>query len=231
MTADQHGELVGPVQQVERGEIVAPAGVVAPPLARAEQDAGIGARGRLARLHVKAIGMHCDLAADGDAALVGAQIVFVGFEAERFGELQQLRAGMAVKAALGLGIVGDAFLEIEAGGCIGHESGLRRAGEGPLPEPPGPGASPERSLRSRLALTGFVLSLLAPEDREAAAAQDRAAPFGRTPSGTSPVRKAGMSSLSPSSPVSTGSGSSAASLPGSSAAISPAGSASIAASA
>ena len=115
MPADQRGEFVGPVQQVERGEIVAPAGVVAPPLARAEQDAGIGAHGRLARLHIEPIGMHRDLAADGDAAFVGAQIVFVGFKAERFGELQQLRAGVAMKAALGVGVVGDAFLEIEAG--------------------------------------------------------------------------------------------------------------------
>src|SRR3954447_3878956 len=40
--------------------------------------------------------------------------------------------------------------------------GTPESGKGPLPEPPGPGASPNRSLGSRLALTGFVLSLLAP---------------------------------------------------------------------
>src|SRR3954463_14188032 len=98
---------------------------------------------------------------------------------------------MAVKTALGLRIVGDAFLEIEAGGCFGHEDELWRAGEAPAPEPPGPGASPERSLRSRPALTGSVLFLLIPEARKAAVAQDRAAPFGRTPCGASPVKKAG----------------------------------------
>ena len=58
--------------------------------------------------------MQCDLAADGDPGFVGSQIVVAGFKAERFGELQQLRAGMAVKKALGIGVVGDAFLEIEA---------------------------------------------------------------------------------------------------------------------
>src|SRR4051794_13445816 len=56
------------------------------------------------------------------------------------------------------------------------------------------------------------------EDQQTTAVQDTAAPFGRTPSGTSPVRKAGMSSLSASSPSSPGSGLSAASPPGSSAA-------------
>jgi hypothetical protein len=58
--------------------------------------------------------MQGDLAGYGDAAFVGSQVEFVEFEAERVGEFQQLRAGMAVKAALGFGIVGDAFLEIEA---------------------------------------------------------------------------------------------------------------------
>jgi hypothetical protein len=59
--------------------------------------------------------MHRDLTADGDAPRVGAQIVFVGFETERFGQLQELRAGMVMKAALGVGIVGDALPEIEPG--------------------------------------------------------------------------------------------------------------------
>ena len=83
--------------------------------------------------------MQRDLAADGDAARVGSQIVFVGFEAERFGELQQLRAGVAMKAALGVGVVGDAFLEIEAGGCVGHRRNSGERGRAPAPEPPGRG--------------------------------------------------------------------------------------------
>ena len=68
------GELGRPVQQVERRKIIDAAAIVAPARAAAEQNPGIGTRGRLAHLHIKTVGMQRDLARDGDAARVGAQI-------------------------------------------------------------------------------------------------------------------------------------------------------------
>src|SRR4051794_13737036 len=204
MPLDQRGEFVRPVQQVERSEIVASAGVVAPPLARAEQDTGIGAHRRLACLHIEVLGMQRDFAGNGDAAFVAAQIVFAGIKAERFGEVQEPRAGMMVKAALGVGVVGDTFLEIEAGGCIGHE---RNSGE--RERPPRRNRPTLGQARTALLAPGSPSRALSSPSwlpQETAAAQDPAAPFGRTPCGTSPVRKAGMSSLSPSSPASICSG-------------------------
>ena len=89
MPPDQPGELAGPVQEVERGEVVAAADVVAPALAAAEQDAGVAAGGRLARLDVKTVSVEGDFAGDGNAALVRPKVIFVRREAERRGELEE----------------------------------------------------------------------------------------------------------------------------------------------
>src|SRR5271165_1289299 len=112
---DTAGELVRTVQQVERGEVVDPADVIAPALAAAKQDAG-GAAGRgLAHLHVETVGMHGRFTGDGDAALVPAKVIFVRSEPERRGELEETAVGVTVEQALGVGIVGNAVAEIEPG--------------------------------------------------------------------------------------------------------------------
>ena len=64
--ADQRGQRCRVVQQIERGEMIGAADIVAAAVAAAEQDAGVGAGRRLARLHVKPVGMERYLAGDGD---------------------------------------------------------------------------------------------------------------------------------------------------------------------
>ena len=63
--------------------MVAAADVVVPARAVAEQDAGVIAGRRLARLDIEAIGMQGRFAGDSEAARIRAQIVFAGPEPER----------------------------------------------------------------------------------------------------------------------------------------------------
>lgn len=88
---DEIGELRRTVQQIERGEVAAAADIVAAALARAEQDPGVAADRGLARLHVEMFGVKSDFTADGDAALIGAQIEGRGGEAERCGRSSSSR--------------------------------------------------------------------------------------------------------------------------------------------
>src|SRR6202023_3028171 len=99
--------------------IVTAAGVISPPFAGAEQDAGIGAGRRLAHLHVETVGMKRDFARDRDTSLVRAKVIVGGFEIERSGQLDELAARAAVKHPLGAGIVGYAFAKIEDGNRVG----------------------------------------------------------------------------------------------------------------
>ena len=96
---DQPGELAGPVQQIERGEVVAAAGVIAPALAGPEQDAGVAAGRRLARLHVETIAMQRRFTRNGDAARFERRS-YSSVEAERRGEREEPPPRLAVKEAL-----------------------------------------------------------------------------------------------------------------------------------
>ena len=72
---DAAREFLGPVQKIERGEIVAAADIVFPALAGPKQNTAVVAGRRLAGLHIEMIGMQRDFTRDGDAALIGAKIV------------------------------------------------------------------------------------------------------------------------------------------------------------
>src|SRR5579884_1364206 len=112
---DPGREVVRTIEKVEGGEVVGTAVVVLPPLAGTEEDAGVVAGGRLARLHIEVIGVQGHLAGDGDAALVGAKIVSAGRQAEGSGKPLELAARVAVKRALHRRVVADTAPEIEAG--------------------------------------------------------------------------------------------------------------------
>jgi hypothetical protein len=71
------------VEQAERGKMVATAGVIAPALAGADEDAGIGAARGLAHLDVDIIVVESDLARDGDPAGVRAEIERSKWKAQR----------------------------------------------------------------------------------------------------------------------------------------------------
>jgi hypothetical protein len=60
------GQRRNVVKQRQRREVIAPAGVVAPPFACADEDAAVVAGRRLADLDVDVIVMQGDFAADGD---------------------------------------------------------------------------------------------------------------------------------------------------------------------
>jgi hypothetical protein len=60
--------------------------------------------------------MEGHLARDGDAARVRAKVIGAVAKAERRGEIEQPAARPAVKEPFGVGIVGNAFAEIEPGG-------------------------------------------------------------------------------------------------------------------
>src|SRR5574338_179823 len=90
-------EVLRTIEKVEGGEVVGTAVVVLPSLAGTEEDAGVVAGGRLAGLHIEAVGVQCDFAGNSDAALVGAQIVSAGRQTEGGGNPLELAAGVAVK--------------------------------------------------------------------------------------------------------------------------------------
>ena len=102
---DAAREFLGPVQKVERGEIVAAADIVFPALAGPKQNAAVVAARRLAGLHIEMIGMQRDFTRNGDAALIGAKIVDARHKCERCGELLELTAGVAMEEALRHGVI------------------------------------------------------------------------------------------------------------------------------
>ena len=103
---DEACEFPGPVEQVQRCEIVDAADVILAPLAGAEENAGVVARRRLGHLHVDAVGVERDFARNGDAGLIGAQIVGVTRQAERGAEQPEPAAALGVERTLGLGVIG-----------------------------------------------------------------------------------------------------------------------------
>src|SRR5260370_42141526 len=121
--ADAARELVWSDEQMEGGEVVAPADIILSAFASPEQDAGVVAGRGLAGLHVEAIGVQRHLARDGDAALIGAEIVRTGSEAERRRELPELAPRAAVEQTLAGGGVGDGFPKVESGGGGGAGHG------------------------------------------------------------------------------------------------------------
>ena len=73
--ADPMREFAG---QVERCEIVRAADIVFPAVAGPEQDAAVIAHRRLGNLHVEMIAVEDNLAGNGNASLVGAEVVGTG---------------------------------------------------------------------------------------------------------------------------------------------------------
>ena len=85
------GQFPRPIEKVKRGEIVWAADIVLPSLAGAEENAVRIAHHGLGRLHIEAFGMQGDFAGDGDAALVGAEIIGTGLKTQRRCEPAKLR--------------------------------------------------------------------------------------------------------------------------------------------
>src|SRR3546814_2915765 len=94
------------VEHGQRREVVAATGIVAPAFAGADEDAGVRAGRRLADPHVDVLMVKGDLAGDGDAALVRAQIERCGRKAEFRGEATKPRPGDGMEATLTIGLVG-----------------------------------------------------------------------------------------------------------------------------
>lgn len=102
---DAAREFLGPVQKIERGEIVGTADIVFSVLAGSEQDAAVMAGRRLTGLHIEMIGMERDFTRNGDAALVGAKIVVTRHKREGCGELLELTTGVVMEEALRHGVI------------------------------------------------------------------------------------------------------------------------------
>ena len=83
------------------GAKVDPADVVAATVAAAEQDAAIGPHHRLADLDIKPVAVEGDSTGNGDAGLIGTQIVVAVVEAEGLGKRDQLAVGIGVELMFG----------------------------------------------------------------------------------------------------------------------------------
>ena len=84
------------VEQPQRREMIAPAGVVAPALACSDQDAVFRTHGALRHLDVDGVMMQRDFAAHSDSGDVGSQIVVF----RRKAEILRQRAATAARAAV-----------------------------------------------------------------------------------------------------------------------------------
>src|SRR5437879_7062549 len=117
--ADPVRELVGPIEQVERCEIVRAADIIFSALAGPKQNAAVVAHRRLGDLHVEMIAVEGNFAGDGDAGLVGAEVVGTGLTTLRRRNAAELGFRAAVEEALGLSVVGDGLSKIEGVECLG----------------------------------------------------------------------------------------------------------------
>ena len=81
--ADPMRELVGPVEQIERCEIIRATDIVFPALAGPKQNAAVVAHRRLGDLHVEMIAVEGNFAGNGNAGLVGAEVVGTGLKTQR----------------------------------------------------------------------------------------------------------------------------------------------------
>src|SRR5712692_5467684 len=123
--ADPMREFVRPVEQIKRREIVRAADIILPTVAGAKENAAVVAHRRLGCLHVDVIGVQRDLAGDGNATLVGAEIVVAGLKAKGRRNAAKPGSGAAVEEALGRDVVGHGPAKVERGGHSGHGGGLR----------------------------------------------------------------------------------------------------------
>jgi hypothetical protein len=114
--------------------VIAPADIILPALAATDQDTGVVAGRRLARLHVEMIGMHRYFAGNSDAALVRSDFESTGGQTERRGEKAELTPRVSVEETFGVGIVGNAFPEIESGGLCSVHGRVSESGCGASPE-------------------------------------------------------------------------------------------------
>lgn len=116
-------EFVGPVEQVERCEIVRATHIVFSALAGPKQNAAVVAHRRLGDLHIKMIAVEGNFAGNGDAGLVGAEVVGTGLKTQRYSNTAELGSRTTVEEALGLSVVGDGLSKIEGVGCPGYVGG------------------------------------------------------------------------------------------------------------
>jgi len=76
-------EFAGPVEQVERREVVRTADKIFSALAGPKQNAAVVAHCRLGDLHVEVIAVEGNFAGNGNASLVGAEVVGTGLKIQR----------------------------------------------------------------------------------------------------------------------------------------------------
>src|SRR5258708_4521008 len=130
---DSAREILGPVEKIERGEIVGTTAIVLPSLAVTEQDAVVVSHGRLGYLHIKAVAVQGALTGDCDAGQIRAQVIRAGLEAEHYCKAAKPGPGAEVEAALGGVIVSAGRRKIEGLGSWGHERRLRERIESSRP--------------------------------------------------------------------------------------------------
>ena len=120
-------EFAGPVEQVERRDVVRTADKIFSALAGPKQNATVVAHRRLGDLHVEVIAVEGDFTGNGNAGLVGAEVVGTGLKTQRCRNTAELGFRTAVEEALGLSVVGDGLSKIEGIGLDMWEA--PRAGE------------------------------------------------------------------------------------------------------
>jgi hypothetical protein len=79
---DETRELLGFIEQIDRRVVVFAVGKVLAAVAGAEQNAGVGAAGRLGYLHVKTIAVQGDFTRYAAAAGVETEIILAAGKAE-----------------------------------------------------------------------------------------------------------------------------------------------------
>ena len=85
--------------------MIAPARGVFASIARADENAGIRPRRRLADLHIDVAMMQDDLAGNSDAAELRSNFEFAGRESQRVGELLETRSRFSMEPASSVRLV------------------------------------------------------------------------------------------------------------------------------
>ena len=104
--AHADAQRVDIVEEPQGREVVGAARVIAAPLTGADQDAVVAAKRGLAHLDIDGVVVERDLAGDGDAALIGTEVVAVRRPLHGVGKRLELLAGRAVKGGLSWGVIG-----------------------------------------------------------------------------------------------------------------------------
>ena len=109
------GEILRPIQQIERRKMPGAAVEAIPSLAAAEHHADIVTGWRLTDLHIDQAGMEYDLTGTSHAPSMPVKPVRSGRQVQSVSETDKLPAGGLVKRALRRPAIGGWFLKIERG--------------------------------------------------------------------------------------------------------------------